>query len=1044
MKKHLSYFLLALLVTQHLSGQDCARCHDQAELKTLNKSTGIFQKAVGLMDKGQLKNNTGNFGTLSSYHVFFTPSVQWPASAADTRQYCFGLGFMVGINENDVIETETQSTSKILDWLPPDDARGMEFSGDLVAESDDTPFMASSDLLQTWPDIGWPGYFRVDINSLSSQQLEDHPNALTLPDAQDQFSSDRDIFCTYNDAGNPAGSHGLTVEQTAYSYGRPYAEDLVFWDLKLFNDGVDDLDSIYIGLYAKFRPDFDNHDYINFIDSDNDGEKDLIYVYDLNNSPDGAWTETNDPLGIVGLRVFDTPGQIGITDFHHFSREASPKTDPQMWALMSSKKDTSHLPSIPYYFHGDDPRIDYTGEDSLTSYYPEFSETGHDADKQPGNGINYVISCGPFDLKAGASTSLSFGLIMGDAGTVPNQPDTTDLMNNARIAQSMYKLYFQGSGPPAAPTVHATAGDQKVSLYWDAKAEASQDVWNGEPDFEGYRIFRSTDAGETWGDPVTDMYGNVVGFVPLAQFDYTEEEDIEKFGFDVSGLDPAFPQNLGDNTGLQHTYIDSNLVNGVEYWYCVSAYDKGDRTNPSNITASYMNAPGESWHEIHTVRATPGKPANDLQFGSNSLLAPVGGACDGLVRLELENSEALLDHDYELGFDYVSFVNEDGDDDMGMGLILTDLTTGDTLVNKKRIGDAIDTNIVSQDGYMIYLENAATGISSAKWTKVASDTCTFDWRFQSVEPGSNMLIQEDINTFDDWRIRVDYNTGGNIGWYDMFYGTVIPQDVVINGFEDYATTGTLPVPIHIEVISDEENIREVTETSYLCEFAYDAPWDEYRKEYYSPLGWDLVPGGRGFLEAGPGWYEKHVDILWLDASETNDATGETIANYLLLFTNNKPDTSMTVNGDTLIMDAKAPSNGDEFTILTNKPFRPGIRYRFNPLQKIGAQSGVAENPLKNMIVVPDPYIVGNAWEVNEFGKRLMFSNIPSACTIKIYTLLGEHVDTIEHGLENESSAGYAFWDMRTRNDQFIAPGVYLYHAETPDGHETVGRFLVIK
>jgi hypothetical protein len=74
----------------------------------------------------------------------------------------------------------------------------------------------------------------------------------------------------------------------------------------------------------------------------------------------------------------------------------------------------------------------------------------------------------------------------------------------------------------------------------------------------------------------------------------------------------------------------------------------------------------------------------------------------------------------------------------------------------------------------------------------------------------------------------------------------------------------------------------------------------------------------------------------------------------------------------------------------------------------------------------------------------MFTNLPSSCTIKIYTILGELVDTVEHGGDTQTSSGFAFWNMRTRNDQFIAPGVYLYHAETPDGHETAGRFLVIK
>lgn len=1028
MIKKFHIILVVGLLMNVAQAQDCASCHTSGIPASLEKSAGIFQKSVGVMDKGEVQVNTGNFGTLSSFHVYFTNAVHWPASAAYERQYCFGLGFMVGINENDVIETETQSRSKIQDWLPPDDARGKEYSGDLVAESDDTPFMASSDLTQTWPDLGWPGYFRVDVNSLSEDQLNAHPSAMSLPDAPNQFSSDRDLFATYNDAENTGGSHGLTVEQTAYSYGRAYADDMVFWDLKLYNDGGSDLDSIYIGLYAKFRADFDNHDYLNFIDSDDDGTRDLIYIYDLNNTTDGAWMETNDPLGMVGLRVYDTPGQIGITDFHHFSREASPSTDQEMWALMSSKDDSEHLVDPQYYFHGSDRRIDDTGQDpaTISAYYPPFSDAGETP--RMGNGINYVISCGPFDLKADSMTTLSFGLIMGDAGTTPDSPDTTDLMENVRVANNMYRLYFQGSGPPDPPQVHAVPGDGQATLYWDAAAENSRDAWTGDKDFEGYRIFRSSDAGLTWGDPITDAYGNQVGYHPIAQFDYSEEEDLDRYGVDVSGPDPAFPQNLGDNTGLSHTFTDSNLVNGVEYWYSVSAYDRGDQSDPLNLTPSYMNAQGQSWHEKHTVRVTPGKIAHDLSFGG---LEAVGGNCQGIVTVDVEDPDVLKNIDYVITFDQVIRTIE-GTTVEGTAASILNETTGDTLVHQKFIVDGSDENTISLDGLVIYLENPGYGVESLGWTKVAGDTCTFDWRTESKWPNlvpSGQAIGDVVETSDDWRLIVDYETGVEAAWLDAFSG-------------DYSAQ-TQHLPLRAEVITDPDNPIDVTDNLILAEFQHGIP-EEVRPMFYSPVGWDLVPGGLGFLSGSGGWYEKHVDMLILEKLDVDMTTGDTLPNYLYLLTNNKPDTSINRDNETEIIDARAPSQGDEFSIFTSKPFRPGITYHFNPLDRSVASGEGSTNPLEDMYVVPDPYIVTNAWETSEYGKKLMFTNLPSNATIKIYTLIGELVDVVEHGGDNQTSSGYAFWDMRTRNDQFIAPGVYLYHAETPDGHETAGRFLVIK
>ena len=1028
MLKRIRFLFMMVMITSHAWAQDCSPCHSTTESDWLPKSSGIFQKAVGVLDKGEIQVNTGNFGTLSSFHVYFTNAVHWPATAAYERQYSFGLGFMVGVNENDVIETETQSQSKIVDWLPPDDARGVEFSGDVVAESDDTPFMASSDLTQSWPDIGWPGYFRVDVNSLSEAQLDAHPSALSLPHAPNQFTSDRDLFATYNDAQNPQESHGLTVQQTAHSYGRNYAEDLVFWDLKIFNDGAEDLDGIYIGLYAKFRPDFDNHDYLNFIDSDGDGVKDLVYVYDLNNTLDGAWSETNDPLGMVGLRVYDTPGQIGITDFHHFSREASPATDQEMWALMSSKQESEFLVNPEYYFHGSDPRIDDTGQDAATieAYYPPFSDAGEAP--RVGNGINYVISCGPFDLKADSMTTLSLAIIMGDAGNIPDSPDTTDLMNNVRAANGMYRLYFQGSGPPDPPQVHAVPGDRAITLYWDDAAERSRDAWTGEQDFEGYRIYRSSDAGLTWGKPITDVYGNAVGYHPIAQFDYTEEEDIQRYGVDVSGPDPAFPQNLGDNTGLFHTYTDSNLVNGVEYWYSVSAYDRGNQDDLSNPTPSYMNAQGQSWYEPHTVRATPGILAHDLTFGG---LEAQGGVCQGIVTVEVEDPTALKDMDYVIVFDEVTITRND-EDIAGVAASVLNEETGDTLVNRQFLAEGSDANTISLDGLLIYLESPAAGVADLGWTKVAGDTCTFDWRIESKYPSlipSGQAIGDVVETFDDWRLIVDYETGVEAPWFDAFSGEYNIE--------------TQHLPLRAEVVTDPDNPIDVTEYLTLAEFSHGIP-DGARNMFYSPLGWDLEPGGLGYLEGSGGWREKHVDMLILEKIDVDPVTGDTLPNYLYLLTNNKPDTSINRDHETEIIDAVAPTHGDEFTIQTTKPFRPGITYGFNPLAPQVTDQSTTSNPLEDVYVVPDPYVVTNTWETNEFGKKLMFTNLPSSCTIKIYTVMGELVDTVDHGSQTQTSSGYAFWDMRTRNDQFIAPGVYLFHAETPDGHETAGRFLVIK
>ena len=62
--------------------------------------------------------------------------------------------------------------------------------------------------------------------------------------------------------------------------------------------------------------------------------------------------------------------------------------------------------------------------------------------------------------------------------------------------------------PPAIPDVQAIYGHESITIYWDRSAESSIDPLTGYSDFEGYRVFRSTDGGETWGSHWDKIYNS--------------------------------------------------------------------------------------------------------------------------------------------------------------------------------------------------------------------------------------------------------------------------------------------------------------------------------------------------------------------------------------------------------------------------------------------------------------------------------------------------------------------------------------------------------
>lgn len=129
-----------------------------------------------------------------------------------------------------------------------------------------------------------------------------------------------------------------------------------------------------------------------------------------------------------------------------------------------------------------------------------------------------------------------------------------------------------------------------------------------------------------------------------------------------------------------------------------------------------------------------------------------------------------------------------------------------------------------------------------------------------------------------------------------------------------------------------------------------------------------------------------------------------------------------------------------FTSDVRPPAVPGLRlqvaYTGSALDTV-----TTADQLDLIHTVPDPYYATNAMEITPTQKVLKFVNLPPRAIIRIYSLSGVLVDIVEH---NDAAGGTeAIWNVRNRNNQFIASGVYFFHVETPDGNQKIGRFTVI-
>ena len=301
------------------------------------------------------------------------------------------------------------------------------------------------------------------------------------------------------------------------------------------------------------------------------------------------------------------PGdKLGMTDWHWFdwynrpgvrtresntnccdgtaNRPSSANREEIQYKIMSGDTVNVSNDEQVWFFHTSDPQNEVAADlnphfDSMDGLQlTDFWQEGED-----GMDCVLIMSTGPFELKVGEEKPFSFCVIMGE--------NLDDLIKNAQFAQIMYDSHYQGFTAPDIPVLSGTAGHEKVTLYWQDNAESSLDVVTRYADFEGYKLYKSDDGGMSWGDPII-VNGSQVGWEPIAQWDLSYEEDVNhcifsnstdcdddlKRGAEVSGYDTYEGHEwfyLGSNTGLQYTYVDTNVFDGVEYSYSLTSYDTG-------------------------------------------------------------------------------------------------------------------------------------------------------------------------------------------------------------------------------------------------------------------------------------------------------------------------------------------------------------------------------------------------------------------------------------------------------------------------------------
>jgi hypothetical protein len=538
-----------------------------------------------------------------------------------------------------------------------------------------------------------------------------------------------------------------------------------------------------------------------------------------------------------------------------------------------------------------------------------------------------------------------------------------------------------------------------VTLGVPIPASEEEDNWyyNGEPPyfFELFDSdFYSLSIPENIANGTHDDYFDGVNFLVGGMvINFTGDDPSyvpsEEIIFRVTGnLDEA----EGENTEVSHAYVDEGLINGVTYYYDVIAYDFQPFSSPRSLE-----------NGIIPVSVTPRSHPTGLVQGSAFDVSHVSGSSSGSVEVTVVEPDSVTGHAYEVGF---------YEGDPPLLWYLEDQQTG-TKVLDNMVNQAGDDNYPVVNGLVVKTVGPSPGIAQWQYLPSTNRWLTgVDWGggyfFGGLDLGINWGWGGGVEAADYVTVELRFSETEHQNAYMYLRG----------GDPSYGYQGFFECDFTAwDVTSDPPRQINCAFVEWTGSDVYDSTWNPDNssvggREYfffllsdYSETPLDLYTT-RNILDDN-----ADFDILyagWFRARE--DAEG----------------------------NPRTWTDGDVYRITPYFVNLAEDRFTFSTTAQRVERSLVNLDDIK---VVPNPYIVRNIWEPSRDFSRIAFTHLPDRCTIRVYTLSGDHLITLQH--DDPELGGNENWDLLTKNRQKIAAGIYIYHVDSPYG-EKIGKFAVVR
>ncbi len=755
--------------------------------------------------------------------------------------------------------------------------------------------------------------------------------------------------------------------------------------------------------------------YIDYISGEGTNDPLIDEKRDNDIDEDGDWNPEFDDLGEDGLGSEDDgyPGpDIGEGDGVPTQGEPNfGKTDPD-------ESDQIGLTAFNFFENSSSPNLSI---DSLI--WDRMTPGRFDIiPAQPQDG-DFLYASGYFPLFPKSTERFSVSLLFGE--------DEKDINNNKEIVQKIYNSGYVFPQAPKKPELTLSQKDGNVVLYWEGEpSENTRDFVSKEKDFQGYKIFRSTDANFRDNRTITNAVGVLSFDKPLAQFDLVDSHSgfffpspdlLEAFG----GITYFLGENingLDTDEGITNLYIDSTVVPGQTYYYAVTAFDRGDEAfevfPEENSKFIFRSNTGEIITDVNTGFITPGRrPAGYVSADASEMTKSDNFIGSGSGFVEVIDDTAIRD-----GFKYKVIFEDTSAINITSNWSLVDLQTPDTVffpLNNETIIVNPEETINFSDNIDSVLVNSDPVIITTPGTYTA-----------------------DFDTLIDRYTNFRGSTPVRHGFRVQLLNDAITVDSAHTGFN--ATVDTLLPSFDIKVFQSNNRDGIGFPGDYKIEFFPNNVGQSVPDTLFPPIPSNIVPARDIAFNVTNLTTGEEVDVVHNVISTVTSITynmwfkenidGKYWRTWWVIFRYSEPGVLLPTEGEFLLSVFKQFNSSDNFTFT---------------MTGAALDNDLAKSNLDTIRVVPNPYVVTHSAEQSLLStqtsgrgeREIRFTYVPPGSKISIFTVRGELIKTL---YQNDLFKGDVFWNLRTEENLDVAFGVYVYVVEAPNIGSKIDKFALIK